>query len=142
MQNKTLNYLTLAIVVIAFPLVIVAHFMSASQIGIHEYIGLALMVPSFILLIIARIQLGASFSVNAQANVLVTKGLYSKLRHPIYYISIVFLAGLAIFLSRPEMIGLCVVVIFLQLRRIRNEEKVLKEKFGQQYIEYRKKTWF
>jgi protein-S-isoprenylcysteine O-methyltransferase Ste14 len=35
-----------------------------------------------------------------------------------------------------------VAIILMQIRRIRNEEKVLAEKFGDEYLEYKKGTWF
>ena len=41
-------------------------------------------LPSLVLLIVARIELGGSFSVRPKAQALVTHGLYSRVRHPIY----------------------------------------------------------
>jgi hypothetical protein len=38
----------------------------------------------FVLWILARVQLGSSFAVTAQAKALVTAGLYAKFRHPVY----------------------------------------------------------
>jgi protein-S-isoprenylcysteine O-methyltransferase Ste14 len=50
----------------------------------------------FALWLTARIQLGKSFSVRARARALVTTGLYSKFRHPIYLFGGVAYAGLLI----------------------------------------------
>jgi len=33
-------------------------------------------------------------------------------------------------------------LILLQRKRIRNEERVLEEKFGEEYVQYKKSTWF
>jgi len=34
------------------------------------------------------------------------------------------------------------ILIGFQIRRIRKEEKILTEKFGNEYLEYKKQTWF
>ena len=141
-MNKTLNYITLIIIVIAFPAIVAEHFIKGLPVTIYTYVGLALMIPSFILLVIARLQLGSSFSVEAQANKLVTTGLYKRFRHPIYYSGIVLALGLGLFMQKRMILIACCAVIFIQLQRIRNEEKVLQEKFGDEYLKYRKSTWF
>lgn len=142
MNNKTLNYLTLLLVGIAFPLLIIQYFVEHSNVGILTYIGLAIMTPSFILLIIARLQLGASFQISAAANKLVTTGLYKKFRHPIYYFSLLLISGYGIFVHQPLVGVFCIAIIVVQLKRIKNEEKVLEEKFGEEYLTYKKTTWF
>ena len=50
----------------------------------HHWIGAAISVPAFVLWMLARNQLGDSFSVRAEAKKLVTHGIYSKIRNPIY----------------------------------------------------------
>jgi protein-S-isoprenylcysteine O-methyltransferase Ste14 len=47
-------------------------------------IGAILAVVGYVLLITARMQLGKSFSVIPQAKALITHGLYSRIRNPIY----------------------------------------------------------
>jgi protein-S-isoprenylcysteine O-methyltransferase Ste14 len=141
-MNKTLNYVTIVIILIFIPALVISYFQSGKPITVFTYIGLALMIPGFILLLVARIQLGASFSITAQANKLITSGLYKKFRHPIYYSSFLLIVGIGIFLQEPKYALFCVVIIFLQLRRIGDEEKVLEEKFGEEYRAYKKNTWF
>lgn len=51
---------------------------------VHQLIGLSIMVPAFCLWALARLQAGMSFSGKARATALVTTGLYSKIRNPIY----------------------------------------------------------
>jgi protein-S-isoprenylcysteine O-methyltransferase Ste14 len=46
--------------------------------------GAILAVAGYILLLTARAQLGKSFAVTPQAKALVTHGLYSRIRNPIY----------------------------------------------------------
>src|SRR6266478_3162968 len=49
-----------------------------------RWTGLGIALPAAVLLFVARWQLGRSFSVTPQARQLVTHGLYSKIRNPIY----------------------------------------------------------
>ena len=76
------------------------------------------------LLLTARVQLGRSFSVSAQARKLVTTGLYSKIRNPIYVFSALMLCGLAITIGRPWLLLLLVILVPLQIVRARKEEQV------------------
>jgi len=73
---------------------------------------------------------------------LVTSGIYSKIRHPMY-IGLVLLHIGYPFVARSFIACLstilwtgiiCVWTLF--------EEKILERRFGQRYIEYKKKTWF
>jgi protein-S-isoprenylcysteine O-methyltransferase Ste14 len=104
--------------------------------------GAIIAIPAFILWFIARVQLGKSFSITPQAKELVTHGLYSKIRNPVYFFGLLFIAGLFLYIGRPWLLLLFVLLIPLQLFRIKKEEKVLQEKFGETYLEYKKSTWF
>ena len=105
-------------------------------------LGLALAIPSFSLWLAARIQLGRSFAVRARAKELVTHGLYSKIRNPIYVFGSLFLAGMCLLLDRPIGLLLLLAVAPLQIVRAPKEARVLEEKFGDAYREYRARTWF
>jgi protein-S-isoprenylcysteine O-methyltransferase Ste14 len=104
--------------------------------------GFAIAVPSFLLFVLARMQLGQAFSVRAKATTLVTTGLYSRIRNPIYVFGGLMIAGVIIWTNKPWLLLCFVVLIPLQVYRSRKEEKVLAEKFGDAYQEYRQKTWF
>lgn len=104
--------------------------------------GSAVAVPSFVLWLIAKLQLGSSFTARAEARALVTHGLYSKIRHPIYFFSTFALIGTAICLRSRWFDFLVVVMVPLQLWRARREERVLEAGFGSAYLEYRRRTWF
>jgi protein-S-isoprenylcysteine O-methyltransferase Ste14 len=104
--------------------------------------GLALAVPSFILWLTARVQLGRSFSVKAKATELVTHGIYSRIRNPIYVFGTLFAAGFILIMGRPIWLLLAVALIPMQVVRARKEARVLEEKFGEQYRLYRARTWF
>ncbi len=107
-----------------------------------QTVGICLMIPGFLLWLTAHIQLGTSFSLTPQARKLVTRGLYSKIRNPIYIFSLVFLTGLALLLGRPLLLALGAVIVPIQIVRARREAAVLEEKFGEEYRQYRARTWF
>ncbi|MFI5251957.1 MAG: methyltransferase family protein [Bacteroidota bacterium] len=141
MNNRTLNYTTLVIPAVASP-VFLYYIITNYTMDMYRIIGLVIVIPSFLLLIIARIQLGGSFSLRAQADQLVTSGLYSKIRHPIYFFGLIYISGWAFCLKTFYIILLAVLVLIMQIRRSRKEEKVLEEKFGKAYTDYKQTTWF
>jgi protein-S-isoprenylcysteine O-methyltransferase Ste14 len=105
-------------------------------------IGLSLAAPSLALLALARIQLGRAFSVQARATTLVTTGLYSRIRNPIYVFGALTVAGGVIWTGRLKLLLVLVALIPLQIVRARRESQVLEEKFGTEYAEYKRRTWF
>jgi protein-S-isoprenylcysteine O-methyltransferase Ste14 len=104
--------------------------------------GLCLMLVGFVLWTIVRFQLGSSLAVTAQAKQLVTRGLYSKIRNPIYVFGSCVIAGLILALVRPMWLLIFVLIIPLQIWRARKEAQVLEAKFGEDYRKYRASTWF
>lgn len=104
--------------------------------------GAAIGLPSMALLILARIEIGASFSVTAKAQTLVTHGLYSRIRNPIYLFGGLTIVGLFLFFGVPKLLLLLVVLVPLQIYRMRKEEQVLAAKFGEEYQAYKARTWF
>jgi protein-S-isoprenylcysteine O-methyltransferase Ste14 len=105
-------------------------------------VGLALAIPALLGWMTARIQLGPSFALRAKAKELVTHGLYSKIRNPIYLFGSIFIVGLLLLFGKPAWLLILVVLVPLQVFRARKEAKVLEEKFGDAYRDYRGKTWF
>jgi protein-S-isoprenylcysteine O-methyltransferase Ste14 len=90
----------------------------------------------------ARYQLGRSFAVRAEARRLVTHGIYSKIRNPIYTFGAILIAGFILVIHRPMLWLLLLAIIVMQIIRARREAKVLEAAFGDAYREYRRKTWF
>lgn len=108
----------------------------------QRIVGATLMTAALGGIVIARYQLGRSFSVRAEAHQLVTRGIYSKIRNPIYVFGTVLLAGFTLVIHRPVVWLLVVASIVMQTIRARREARVLEAAFGDAYREYRRKTWF
>jgi protein-S-isoprenylcysteine O-methyltransferase Ste14 len=104
--------------------------------------GAVIALPSLALLVLARIELGSSFSVIPKAQSLVTHGLYSRIRNPIYLFGALVVVGFLLYISRPRALWILVALIPLQIYRSRREEKVLEAKFGTEYQQYKSRTWF
>ncbi|SRR5712692_110957 len=104
--------------------------------------GSMLTIAGMTLVFTARFQLGKSFSVTPQARKLVTHGLYSKVRNPIYVFGIMAISGVILILHKPRLWILLAIIIPMQIVRARKEAKVLEAKFGNEYREYQRKTWF
>ncbi len=104
--------------------------------------GLSLALVSFALWMTARIQLGRSFSIKPKATALVTRGIYSKIRNPIYVFSATWVIGLVLALGKPSWLLLVLVLIPVQIARARKEARVLEANFGEAYRDYRRSTWF
>jgi protein-S-isoprenylcysteine O-methyltransferase Ste14 len=135
-----LNYTTLAIVSVAI-VALLRHFWGPPWTAMR-IAGLVVSIPCCVLLAIARIQLGRAFSVRAKATTLVTTGIYSRIRNPIYLFGSPAIMGLALFANRPWLLLAFVIIIPMQIQRARNEERVLTEKFGAAYLAWKQQTWF
>jgi protein-S-isoprenylcysteine O-methyltransferase Ste14 len=92
--------------------------------------------------IVARLQLGDAFSFRAHAHRLVTTGLYSRIRHPVYVFGSI--AGLAsvVALQVRWFLILALLLEPITIWRAIQEERVLHAAFGEEYTRYRERTWF
>ncbi len=104
--------------------------------------GLCIALPAAVLFFTARWQLGRSFSITPQARQLVTRGLYSKIRNPIYVFSALLLVGVLIALQYRYALLIPLVLIPIQILRARKEARVLEARFGEDYRKYKAGTWF
>lgn len=110
--------------------------------AVARLIGLLLGLIGLAGVILSRCTLGRSFSVAPKATKLVTSGIYSRIRNPIYVSGVIFLVGLVLILWRPDLLIVLLVLIPAQIIRARREAAVLEAKFGDAYRDYRKRTWF
>lgn len=104
-------------------------------------VGMVLAISGFLCWTAARIQLISSFSIRAKATKLVTKGIYSRIRNPVYLFGTIFTAGLILWIGKPTWLLVLFLLVPMQIARARNEARVLEEKFGDSYRDYRARTW-
>ena len=106
------------------------------------YAGLAVAAVCTPFWIAARWQLGASFSVRPDARRLVTSGLYSRLRHPVYVFGTPAVVGVLVALLGWKALVIAVILVPVEIVRARREEALLAEAFRSRYVAYRERTWF
>jgi protein-S-isoprenylcysteine O-methyltransferase Ste14 len=104
--------------------------------------GVCLSAACAVLWVVARVQLGVAFSVRPEARRLVTTGLYSRLRHPIYVFGTLAVLLALLALQGWGALVVWIVVIPIQVTRARREDKLLEEAFGADYADWRDRTWF
>jgi protein-S-isoprenylcysteine O-methyltransferase Ste14 len=105
--------------------------------------GVAFLLAGLGLYEVAHRTLGELFSEAVRImpeHKLITSGPYHVIQHPIYLGAILF--GLSIPMISNSLYGFVIMLIPIPilLRRIGIEEKVLVSKFGQEYLEYARKT--
>jgi protein-S-isoprenylcysteine O-methyltransferase Ste14 len=107
-----------------------------------SYVALCLSVACAVLWLVSRLQLGDAFSVAPEARRLVTRGLYSRIRHPIYVFGTSAFLFIVLALQGWAALIIWAVVILIQVVRVRREERVLTDTFEEEYTAYRSRTWF
>jgi protein-S-isoprenylcysteine O-methyltransferase Ste14 len=125
---------------IDFPLISWSYFPLLPEIRI---IGAILAVLSFPYIHWAHKTLGSAFSATIQtqeASVLVTKGPFARVRHPIYSSHILFNFGLVLVSANLLILAYLLVGIPFTYKRMFKEEKTLIEDFGAEYEEFMKRT--
>ena len=135
-------YLFLAVQGVAVLLLLVFVVVWPGPWNAQRLAGSVLLLIGMSLVFTARLQLGRSFSLTPQARKLVTNGLYSRIRNPIYMFGTLAIVGLCLILQRPYLWLLPLFVIVMQTARARKEAQVLEAKFGDEYRAYRNRTWF
>ena len=103
-------------------------------------------IPLGIIIGLAGIALSVSSAVAKKGferlDHLVTEGIYSRMRHPMYLGVILIHIGLPLaFKSLLTLISTVVWIPFLLMWKYM-EDKDLAERFGNEYIEYKKRTFF
>ncbi len=72
---------------------------------------------------------------------LVTRGVYSKIRHPMYWgINLTFV-GLVFMFPKVWFVVLSILVIIYFLFRMRQENMYLRDSLGGEYRNYERNTW-
>ena len=92
-------------------------------------IALAITLVGVALAVASAQSLGANFSFGPQGRALVVRGPYRLVRHPIYLAELVMIMGVTVVDPRLVPILGALVVLVLQLVRIRAEERLLRSTF-------------
>lgn len=111
---------------------------------IVSYIGFCLYLSGGLLTIVARTQLGrfgTAELITEEDHLLFTRGVYKYIRNPMYTGSLIAVVGFCFVFRCLVVLFLVFIFYFLGLRmRILEEERILTEKFGAEYEEYKKRT--
>jgi protein-S-isoprenylcysteine O-methyltransferase Ste14 len=112
---------------------------SGYRFGLVNLVGLISMLTGVTLRVWARKTLGKEFSLGLRTlgqHRLVKHGIYRHVRHPAYAGNFLFWFGVPLFFSswRGFLVMLLLIPCFLY--RIRIEEHMLIDKFGNEYLDY------
>jgi protein-S-isoprenylcysteine O-methyltransferase Ste14 len=106
--------------------------------------GSILMISGLMIRALTVYSMGKNFTVDISIqdnHKLNTKGWFKYIRHPSYSALYLSFIGLAITLNNLIATGLLLIPTLLALlHRIKQEEKVLIQKFNDQYLDYKRKT--
>ena len=101
-------------------------------------------VPAVIILLfsgyLARTGLSIVFNEIRETPGVITKGVFSIVRHPIYLGSILLYLGLVCITLSLASLVLWIFIVVFYLYISRHEEKLLLERFGDEYKDFKKKV--
>ena len=104
-----------------------------------EAVSAALIACGTALALVSMLALGRSFSVMAEARALVTGGPFRLVRHPLYLAEELAILGAALQFVWPASLALVAAQFAFQIRRMSNEEALLRRTFPQ-YAPYAART--
>ena len=112
-----------------FLIMALALFPPARLSPVGEGLSLALIFLGNAFAVLALLKLRASFSIMAEARALVTTGAYRYIRHPLYLAEGLAAFGVLVQVLSPWAAIIMAIHIAVQLKRMRNEEKLLQKTF-------------
>ena len=101
-----------------------------------RYTGLAFFALGFFFFIFSHVKIRGQ-----ETDKLVTTGIYSKIRHPMYLGFIIWIIGFPMFTNAAFTLGSAIIWIPQILYWRNSEERHLVTKY-KEYQEYKKQTWF
>lgn len=110
---------------------------------LFRWSGVAVSAAGLVLLHWSHLALGRFFSLNLSFrddHQLITSGPYRAIRHPVYAALILFFFGAAVTSANGVIIILASWFIVLFLLRIKREEQLLEQQFGDAYRSYKVTT--
>lgn len=118
----------------------VRHYGSLYSLSVQSVVGAALFFFGLTIMIVAQITLFRFYSSTLVIRVghkLITHGIYKFVRHPIYLGGIIALMGIPIYCSSLYGFLTMSVLIPIILNRIRMEERLLTDEFGDEHRAYK-----
>lgn len=106
----------------------------------YQYIGIPFICIGFGFWISGVVHLGKAFHGLPRANKLVTTGIYSTIRHPVYIGSVLVFSGISIITLHLWVVAATILLFFIQFIRSRIENCLLEQHFGHKYEIYKRKT--
>jgi len=110
---------------------------------IYQYTGVFLLVGSSVIIYWAQ-KTSANYKQKVQENneaSLFEQGPYKYLRHPTYFCLFVMTIGFGLILNSLSIIVFAVIAYLItKIFFLRREEKTLEKKYGEVYLEYKKKV--
>jgi len=110
---------------------------------LQKWVGAILGVGGFLAAYFAYKELGRNFRVFAaprRSGTLITTGIYSKVRHPMYTAVIFAFLGYTIYWGSTWCFPLWLIMTILYIVKAWKEEGVLKQRYLE-YVDYQKRTW-
>lgn len=115
----------------------------AESLGLR-WLGVILFALSSALILSSSVALGRLYSPEVtiqQDHRLITDGPYRYVRHPRYAGAILLAIGLPLVFRSWIALVLCPAIVAVILQRIRDEETLMKQEFGQEWEAYCKRSW-
>ena len=111
----------------------------------NDYIPLAVQILLGIIILLAALYLARSgmrtaFGVVREPPVVIRQGPFKLVRHPIYFSEILFYLSLLMFRTSLAVLAVWIIAIAFFVYISRYEEKLLLERFGDDYKAYMKET--
>ncbi len=106
-------------------------------------VGMALTVGGFVMMVAAHAHMGKEWRMgfDREGNVrLVTTRLFSLSRNPVYVAIVLQTLGIGLLMNVVVAFELWGVLLLFMIVVIRTEERFLKEKFGEEYLRYKKRV--
>jgi protein-S-isoprenylcysteine O-methyltransferase Ste14 len=132
----------LCVIVVVGPLFIAPLF-PQNRFNISPYFslpaGILLFVIGWIIIIFAFLKIGVIPAIRKKTN-LITSGIYSVIRHPIYSGTLIAVLGWSILFKSIILIVYFPLLFLLYLVGTVYEERNLIEQYGDEYIRYKKKV--
>ncbi len=143
-NSLSLIWITISISITLAILIAMNYYAPISTNLIIPYLGLAMILIGVVLRLVIIRSLGQFFTVDVtirEDHRLKKDGFYKYLRHPSYFASLLSFVGFGLSLNNwISLILVSAAIIVAFINRIKVEEKVLVEHFGEEYIAYQKTT--